>query len=268
MPSTADSKYGSAWTRGELVLALYLYCQIPFAKTKANNPEIVQLAQALGRTPSSVARKLGNFGAFDPLLAQKGISGLVHHSKADQEIWNEFYQHWDLLVEASQAIMAEGDFVVVPVPAAEDEPQPAFPGLSFPTGPTVQPRLILARLSQSFFRRAVLSSYGSSCCMCGINFPQMLIASHIKPWGSHEETRTDPENGLCLCALHDKAYDRGLMTVDANREIGVSSSVLNSKVQFVETSLAVFNKQKIKMPSRFAPKQEYLDWHRKNVFKA
>ncbi len=268
MPNATDSKYGSAWTREELVLALYLYCQIPFAKTKANNPEIVQLAQMLGRTPGSVARKLGNFGVFDPLLAQKGISGLVHHSKADQEIWNEFYQHWDFLVEASQAIMAAGNFTVIPVPAAEDEPQPASPVLSFPTGPTAQPKVVMIRVYQSFFRRAVLSSYGSACCMCGINFPEMLIASHIKPWGSHEETRLDPENGLCLCALHDKAYDRGLMTVGSDYKVSVSRLITSSKVVFVGTALAAFDKQKIKMPSRFAPKSEYLDWHKNNVFKA
>lgn len=268
MPNTTDSKYGSAWTREELILALYLYCQIPFAKTKANNPEIVQLAQALRRTPSSVARKLGNFGAFDPLLAQQGISGLVHHSKADQEIWNEFYQHWDLLVEASQAIMAKSDFVAAPVPEQEEEAQTPLPVLSFPTGPTAQPKLVMTRLYQSFFRRAVLSSYGSACCICGIDFPQLLVASHIKPWAASEETRTDPQNGLCLCALHDKAYDRGLMTVSADCEIVVSRLVVKSKVPFVGTSLAAFDKQKIKMPSRFAPKSDYLDWHGNNVFKA
>lgn len=267
MLSLTDSKYGSAWTRDELVLSLYLYCQIPFARTKANNPEIVHLAQALGRTPSSVARKLGNFGAFDPLLAQKGITGLIHYSKADKEIWNEFYQHWDLLVEASQAIMVKSDFVAAPVHWQEEETSPSFSALSFPEGPTAQPKLVMTRLYQSFFRRAVLSSYRSACCMCGIDFPQLLIASHIKPWAASEETRTDPENGLCLCVLHDKAYDRGLMTVNANYEIFVSDKIKNSNVAFVGVSLAAFDKQKIKLPSRFAPKPEYLAWHRRNVFK-
>ena len=263
MPNVTDSKYGSAWTRDELVLALYLYCQIPFAKTKASSPEIIQLAQTLGRTPSSVARKLGNFGAFDPLLAQQGISGLVHYSKADKEIWTEFYQHWDLLVEASQAIMSQSGFVTAPLPEQESEIQPPFP-----TGPTAQPKLVMTRLYQSFFRRAVLSSYQSACCVCGIDFPQLLVASHIKPWAASEETRTDPENGLCLCVLHDKAYDRGLMTVTADCEILVSSAITHSKIVFVGTSLAAFDKRKIKLPNRFAPKPEYLNWHKNSIFKA
>jgi putative restriction endonuclease len=67
-----ENKYGTLWTRDEQILALYLYCQIPFKKTKANNPEVIKLANLLGRTPSSVARKLGNFGAFDPRLAAQG----------------------------------------------------------------------------------------------------------------------------------------------------------------------------------------------------
>jgi len=268
LPNTTDTKHGSAWTRDELVLALYLYCQIPFAKTKASSSEIIQLAQTLGRTPSSVARQLGNFGAFDPLLAQKGITGLIHYSNADKEIWNDFYQHRDLLVEASQAIIAKGGFSTQLAPEPEEETQSSLPALAFPTGPTAQPKLVMTRLYQSFFRRAVLSSYGSTCCVCGIDFPQLLVASHIKPWGSSEETRTGPENGLCLCVLHDKAYDRGLMTVNAKYEVSVSSSIANSKVAFVGISLAAFDKQKIKMPSRFAPKPEYLDWHRKNIFKA
>ena len=268
MPESADSKYGTFWTREELILALYLYCQIPFAKTKASNGDVKQLAHLLGRTPSSVARKLGNFGAFDPLLAQKGIVGLVHYGKADKEVWDEFYQHWGKLVEASQDVMATKAAPASPVTELENQPLPSIPVLPFPVGPTSQPRLVMTRLYQSFFRRAVLASYQSTCCTCGIDLPQLLVASHIKPWAISEETRTDPENGLCLCVLHDKAYDRGLMTVNANLEISVSSLIKKSKVPFVGTSLIAFDKQKINLPNRFAPKPEYLVWHRDNVFQA
>src|SRR5713101_7642770 len=142
-------KYNAAWSREELILALYLYCQIPFAKTKANNPEIIRLAQLLGRTPSSVARKLGNFGAFDPLLAQKGISGLTHFSKADKAIWDRFSGKWADLVAVSRRLLAMRSAERVPV---IDNP----PVISLPTGHTDRPRTVLTRLYQSFFRRAVL----------------------------------------------------------------------------------------------------------------
>src|ERR1700738_1959268 len=98
-------KYGEDWSRDEMILALYLYCQIPFSKTKANNPEVAKLAAMLGRTPASVARKLGNFGSFDPLLAKQGISGLKHTSKADRAIWEEFHNKWEVLVDLSSDLL-------------------------------------------------------------------------------------------------------------------------------------------------------------------
>lgn len=262
-----EAKYGTAWSRDELVLALSLYCQIPFAQTKAGNAEVVGLAHRLGRTPSSVACKLGNFGAFDPLLAQRGIVGLAHYSKADKQVWGEFYGRWEALVQECQRLSAEGGIALPFAVETEGEEAAILPrALSFPTGPTVQARLVLTRLSQSFFRRAVLASYQNTCCLCGLDLPTMLVASHIKPWAVSEETRTDPENGLCLCVLHDKAYDRGLLAVTAAYEVIVSPAVRKSKAKFTEAALLAFDKKPIQMPSRFAPKAEYLQWHLERVF--
>ena len=266
MPITEDNtKYGSAWERDELILALYLYCQIPFAQTKASNLELVKLAQVLGRTPSSVARKLGNFGAFDPLLAARGIVGLAHYSKADKNLWHEFYGRWDALVDASErlAVVENADAKSPPEP----EPDAPLPTLNFPTGPTASPRLVMTRLHQTFFRKAVLASYGSRCCLCGIELVPLLVGSHIKPWAAaSEEERTDPENGLCLCVLHDRAYDRGLLSVTTEYKVIVAPTVKKSSVKFTQWALAEFDSQPIQPPSRFAPKPEYLLWHLQNVF--
>ena len=60
------------------------------------------------------------------------------------------------------------------------------------------------RLVQSFFRRSVLT------------------ASHIIPWTANVELRADPRNGLSLCALHARAFDRGLMCVDENLKLRLS----------------------------------------------
>lgn len=261
---TDDTKYGSAWGRDELILALYLYCQIPFAQTKASNLEVVKLAQMLGRTPSSVGRKLGNFGAFDPLLAEKGIVGLVHYSKADKDIWHEFYGRWDVLVEECQTLLVGGAAETIPAPEPE-----TLPDLVLPIGPTAQPRLVMTRLYQSFFRKAVLASYGSRCCLCGMELKPLLVGSHIKPWSvASEEERTDPENGLCLCVLHDKAYDRGLLTVSTDHRVIVSAAIKKSTVKFTQLTLVDFDAQPIQMPSRFAPKPKYLQWHQEKVFQS
>jgi putative restriction endonuclease len=260
---TPETKYGSLWSHDELVLALYLYCQIPFAQTKAANPKVQELARILGRTPSSVARKLGNFGAFDPLLAQRGIVGLAHFSKADQEVWQEFFHRWEALVKESERLFAERNAPDLFDP--EPEPLP-LPALTFPTGPTVQSRLVLTRVCQSFFRRAVLASYGQRCCLCALDLPSLLVASHIKPWALCEESRADPENGLCLCALHDKAFDRGLISVTENYLVLIAPIVKKSKAPFTEVALTAFESGPIHLPTRFAPKPDYLQWHRENVF--
>lgn len=255
------SKYGTLWAREELILALYLYCQIPFARTKANNPEVIRLAHFLERTPSSVARKLGNFGAFDPLLAQKGITGLTHHSKMDKTIWEEFDQNWDQLIEKSRHLLTE-QYEESTLPSEKRNSSV----ISQPSGATEQPRVVKTRLRQAFFRRAILSSYLDSCCVCGIDLTQLLIASHIIPWSANQKTRVDPRNGLCLCALHDKAFDRGLISVKPTHEIAVSHSVNNSYAPFTDTALAAFQEQKIRLPERFSPNPEYLQWHFENVF--
>ena len=93
-----EHRYGAALLREELILAFELYCRIPFQKTKANNPYVQKLAMLLGRSPASVARKLGNLGSFDPELRKAKIIGLVHAGKLDRQIWDEFHDNWGKLV--------------------------------------------------------------------------------------------------------------------------------------------------------------------------
>ena len=256
-----DYKYGSPWSRSELVLALHLYCQIPFGQTTSRNPEVIRLAKFLGRTPSSVARKLGNFGAFDLTLAARGVTGLTNFSKADQGIWNEFYGHWDRLVEESEKLLQ-----VKPADALLDAGQDEDSIISRPTGPTQMARLVQTRLAQSFFRRSVLACYRNTCCICGLDLLPLLVASHIVPWAAREEARTDPQNGLCLCALHDRAFDRGLLTITTNLTVEVSPLVDISNSWFTTTTLKEFSGGKITLPNRFIPRKDYLLWHSDNVF--
>lgn len=259
--SDRQSLYGTPWLRDELILALYLYCQIPFARTKATNPEVIRLAQLLGRTPSSVARKLGNFGAFDPLLAERGISGLSHASKLDKEVWAEFSGDWDKLVSKSRELLdlKQADKVEL----LNDQ----APVISRPEGPTEKSATVLVRLYQSFFRKSVLASYEYRCCVCGIDLPQLLVASHIIPWAVRTDARTDPQNGLCLCSLHDRAFDGGLLSISSSNEIIMSSNVRVSRSGIIKTFLLDFEHTPISMPTRFPPKVEFLEWHLKNVFK-
>lgn len=160
------------WSRDEEILALILYCQIPFGKIHSHNPEIIKLASSLNRTPASVSMKMCNFARFDPTLTARGISGLQNGSKLDQLIWEEFHANWEGLV-------AEGKFVAERLNIEPDDNNSEV--VDLPIGYT-QEQLVNVRRNQSFFRRAVLSSYEHTCCITGLAIPKLLIASHIKPW--------------------------------------------------------------------------------------
>ena len=253
-------KYGTEWSREELILALFAYCQIPFAKTKASNPDVIALANLVGRTPSSAARKLGNFGAFDPTLAQKGISGLQHVGKADKAIWEEFYGNWDALVRESQNIRAK---LGASIPLSD-----VIEPFQMPEGATERQRTAKQRVYQDFFRRSVLASYDTACCVCQCDLMPLLVASHIVPWSVDEKNRLNPENGLCLCLLHDGAFDRGLLTVTDTFRIQISKRAKASKSSFVQQVIIHYDSCTIFKPRRFLPNREFLTWHGKNVFVA
>ena len=255
-----ENKYGTLWTREEQILALYLYCQIPFKKTKANNPEVIKLANLLGRTPSSVARKLGNFGAFDPRLAAQGISGLAHGSKSDEEIWNEFRDDWERLVSESEKLLEKFH---AKLSTSEKE---EIIAIKIPTGDTEKKILAKQRIYQDFFRRSVLSSHNNRCCISAIEIPQLLVAGHIIPWSKSKEHRLNPENGLALCILFDKAFDRGLMTIDEQFKVVYSKQIRSSPNVFVKSSILIYEGRKITLPNRFCPRQEFFQWHRENLF--
>jgi putative restriction endonuclease len=88
------------WTREQLLLALNLYHKIPFGQFDHRNFEVIKLAKLIGRTPSAVSRKLGNFASLDPYHQNRGVKGLGNAGKTTKDIWKEFYDNWSPLVLA------------------------------------------------------------------------------------------------------------------------------------------------------------------------
>jgi hypothetical protein len=84
------------WSREELIVAFNLYCR-PFGRIHIRNPQIIDLAKAIGRTPSAVSWKLANFARLDPALKKRHIAGASHGARAEVEVWNEFNQNWEKL---------------------------------------------------------------------------------------------------------------------------------------------------------------------------
>jgi putative restriction endonuclease len=255
---TKPEHHGLPWARDELILAFDLYCRIPFKKTKANHPEVIDLARILKRTPASIARKLGNFGSFDPELSQRNISGLSHASRMDQEIWDAFHQNWNRLVNEAEHIkrgfQTNGK--------AEDFSE----NLEQPGGPSEKEAVRKVRIHQSFFRDSILSSYDGTCCITGLKIRQCLVASHIIPWSRDERLRTDPRNGLCLSATFDRLFDAGLMTISKDLTIQISPELESDTDPATREMIRCFHGNPIIRPHRFLPSRDFLAWHNRHVF--
>lgn len=245
------------WTREQTLAALHVYFQLPFGQLHQGNPLIEHLAEWIGRTPGSVALKLVNFASLDPQVRASGRAGMSNASRLDKQIWDELNSDWDLVAdEAARAYENYGsEYGVAPgVDVAEDVPEIA-------EGKSVN-AVVKVRVNQARFRRAVLASYNARCCISGLAVPQLLIASHIIPWSMDTKNRLNPQNGLCLSALHDKAYDIGLITVLPDFTVRVSKHLLDSDVDsFTKQTLSKHHGQTIALPDRLKPNPEFLQAH-------
>jgi predicted restriction endonuclease len=240
------------WTRDELLKTLELYCLTSFGRIHSRNPEIQDLAAQLGRTASAVALKMVNFASLDPTLAQRGMANA---SRLDREVWDEFFAG----VSASLATEA------LPKPGigfAEAQRDFVTAISTFPEGLDVA-RTVKARVNQAFFRRLVLTSYDNKCALTGINAPELLIASHIVPWSKNVDVRTTPHNGICLNALHDRAFDEGYLTFTGDFE-AIYARDLPAKAR---NALESFASNKLRLPSRFIPDRALLAFHRTQIFR-
>lgn len=247
------------WTRDQAKLAFHLYCQLPFGKLHKGNPEIVRLARTIGRTPSAVAMKLVNFASLDPAITSTGRKGLEGASNLDREIWVEFHADWERLAVECEMLRRSID----PEPIADEADE-----LLAPEDFTGETRQVLSeqRIKQSFFRRAVLSSYGGRCCMSGVSEPRLLTASHIVPWGKDKQNRLNPRNGLCLSAIHDRAFDKGLITLSDDFRVIVSSELRGRDEAFIKAVFLPLDGQAIALPERFTPTVNFVAWHRTELF--
>lgn len=244
------------WTREETVIAFNVYCKIPFKSSSKTNPTVIKYANIIGRSPSALNMKIGNFGRLDPVLKKQGISGLVHGSKLEEVIWDEFNGNWDRLAFESEELIAKFQNKEI-----ED--------ISFDNFPDGEERetTIKARVNQKFFRSTILSSYNLKCCITGLSIPDFLVASHIKPWSKDIENRTNPHNGLCLNSIHDKAFDKGFITVTPDFKVKVSEFFNDySSDKSVNNFFIKYNNQNIIKPERFLPTKEFLDYHFQNIF--
>lgn len=125
---------------------------------------------------------------------------------------------------------------------------------------TEQINLRKSRIGQGEFRKRVINLWGG-CSVTGVQKPELLRASHSKPWrDSTNEERLDPLNGLLLIPTLDHLYDSGLITFDGKGLIVFSSKLSSSDIE----KLGLNSKMQLReMPKGVHP---YLGYHRDMVF--
>ncbi|MCM1119645.1 MAG: HNH endonuclease [bacterium] len=256
------NRNGIKWSREETILAYDLYCRTSFGKIGQTNPDIIELATLLGRTPGSVGLKMHNLAHYDPELQKRNVTAMAHGSKLDKEIFMEFAADWTELSYQAQLIkakMQKKDIIdIFDIEDIEEIPAGKY-----------REKMMKQRVGQYFFRMSVLNSYRNCCCITGLAKSELLVASHIKPWKvSNEKTeRTNPCNGLCLNYLHDKAFDRGLITISKEYRIIISNRIKEAEMDGKTRDwFWGYNYKQIFLPDKFLPGTDFIEYHNDVIF--
>lgn len=124
-------------------------------------------------------------------------------------------------------------------------------------------RLVVQRVGQDIFRRGLVEYWDGRCAITGLAVPDLLRASHIKPWADCERDseRLDVFNGLLLGPHLDAAFDAGFITIAEDGTVLVSDALPMD----AQTILGL--QQPLKVRGLHRGHERYLPWHRIKVFR-
>ena len=252
------------------MVALNLYHKIPFSHFDKSKPVVIEVAKRMGRTPSSLAMKLSNLASFDPALKLRGIKGLPNATVLDRTMWDEFHADLNETVPASEEAFRKlfgadeaSDIEVLPKEGVRVRKAP-------PIGPTETTANVKLRRGQEYFRDAVLNNFAGRCGVTGVAIRELLIASHILPWGTHVSQRLNVRNGLCLSRLHDAAFDRGLIAFDDDLRLMLSPRLkAELPLPALKHNFGDYEKQPLHFPDdAVLPDSAFLAEHRVKIFRS
>ena len=253
---------GSRWSREEMILCLNLYLKLPYGQLDHRTPAVIELANLMGRSANTVAIRLNNYASCDPQLRERKRSGMEGGRKQCQPFWDEFDEDREALLFVSEQILAAYQNTTI-----EEKYKQELSAIPKELKGETRIREVKTRVNQSVFRQLVLANYGSKCALTGIDMKELLVASHIIPWAANERERLNPENGICLSALFDRAFDKGLISFQDNGKVIFSQRLKENvgKEYYIRYFLPVEN-SKLSVPMKYNPDHRFLEWHRDVVF--
>lgn len=258
---------GKRWNREELLVVLNLYHKLRFGQFDKRQRVVIDLAVRIKRTPDAVAMKLSNLASLDPVLKLRGIKGLAGASQFDAAMWEEFHTAPAELIPLSQELF-DALFVESEKETTEVIPGKGIRRIKRPlAGETEVTRVTKQRRGQDYFRDMVLNNYGNACAITGLPIRELLVASHILPWSSHETERLNVRNGICLNRLHDSAFDQHLIGFDQNLCLVLSKNLKSAlPKESVAYHFEAYEGRVLNLPEDgTSPEEKFLSLHRKKL---
>lgn len=114
------------------------------------------------------------------------------------------------------------------------------------------------------FREIILENYDRKCALCPITLEALLVCSHIVPWAQVRATGLLPTNAILLCALHDRLFDRRLISFSDNGQLLISPALTESGLPLAAVALSL--NQSLRAPKTDPPAVGFLGQHRKGIF--
>jgi len=117
------------------------------------------------------------------------------------------------------------------------------------------------RVGQSLFRQGLMTLWGGRCAITGLAVPELLRASHAKPWAEASDAeRLDVFNGLLLAAHLDAAFDAGLITVRQDGVVVASTTLTLDAIGLLGLGTSL----RVDLQAAHGP---YMQWHRAHAFR-
>ena len=243
----APGRSGQPWSDDELLLCLNLYFRLPFSRYDQRTPDVIEVASAIGRTPSSVALRLANYASLDPSHHARGIRGMSNISRGAREMWERYASDREMLAFEGEVLRSERLRHTEPRVGRERD------------------AMARTRVNQGLFRRMMLARYEGRCLLTGLPVPELLVASHIVRWADDPQERLNPENGLLLNALHDRAFEVGLLTISDDLRAEIDRDRVAVGDSAAAELLVRYDGQALALPPGVGPSVSLLRRHRDRV---
>ena len=246
------------WSEDETLFLFKVFLTEPQSNLRLDSPFIGRLTEVLPRKREAIHHKLEDIRSNNP--------GYIASGRKPKKCANMVKEIWASLMEDDATTLRRMDDVyreygekgtITETVVLDD----INPGLDVPSECT-------RRVGQQVFRRTVATNYDLRCCITGISTPELLVASHIKPWKeSDPEEKTSPYNGLYLNRLHDGLFDKHLMTLDEDLRIVYSDEVReNNDEDVFERFFGKSENARIRMPSKYDIDENLIAYHRERAY--